>query len=79
VPLFVLTVPPHLPHRSDDAESDVIDAGFSSADAWACHHYAAGGGSASQGSGEPMFCVELGLAIEAPKEGASIAQLWSIL
>lgn len=45
-------------------------------DAWAAY-YADGAGQG--GGGEPVYSVELGLAIEAPKDGATIQQLWSIM
>lgn len=28
---------------------------------------------------EPVFCPELGLAVEALKDGATVEQLWSVL
>lgn len=45
-------------------------------DAWAA--YDADGGT-NGGGNEPVYSAELGLAIEAPKDGATLQQLWSIL
>lgn len=60
--------------RPED-ESDVVET-VAGSDAWAA--YCADGDVAGEGR-EPMFCSELGLAMETPRDGASIQQLWSIL
>lgn len=59
---------------SDD-EAEVLEAEHIAGDAWAAY-YADGGRS---DSAMPVYSVELGLAIETPKDGATIQQLWSIL
>lgn len=57
-------------------EPDVLDDGSEQGDVWSAYH-ADGGGSS--GGAEPVFSAELGLAIEAPRDGLSVQQLWSLL
>jgi hypothetical protein len=58
-------------------ESDIVETEYRT-DAWAA--YCAEGDGDAAGSGrEPVYCPELGLAIETPRDGATIQQLWSIL
>lgn len=61
-------------------EPDVLDDGSEQGDAWAAYYADGdGGGCADDGGGEPVFSAELGLAIEAPRDGLSVGQLWSLL
>lgn len=57
-----------------ESDTDIIETDRT--DAWAAY---CAEGEAAGGGREPVFCPELGLAIEAPRDGASIQQLWSIL
>jgi hypothetical protein len=61
-------------HRYE-GDSDILETEHRP-DAWAA--YCADSGTSGEGR-EPVYCQELGLAIEAPRDGASIQQLWSIL
>jgi hypothetical protein len=68
-------------HRQHNGECDVLEV-HAHQDAWAAYSsYAAGGGGADAGAaaGEPVYSAELGLAIEAPRDGITLQQLWSIL
>lgn len=58
-----------------EGESDIIET-EKRTDAWAA--YCADGEVAGT-EREPMYCHELGLAIETPRDGATMQQLWSIL
>lgn len=59
------------PPSAEDCEVD--EGGH--ACAWAAYHAQGGGGD---GRG-PVYSSELGLAVEAPRDGATLAQLWSVL
>lgn len=61
--------------RRYEGESDILETEHRP-DVWAA--YCADGGTSGEGR-EPVYCQELGLAIEAPRDGATIQQLWSIL
>jgi Bardet-Biedl syndrome 5 protein len=58
-----------------EGDTDIIESD-SRVDAWAA--YCADGETAGTGR-EPVYCADLGLAIEAPRDGMTIQQLWSIL
>lgn len=60
-----------------DEDSEVLDSD-TRGDAWATY-YADDANSGTGGGGEPVYSPELGLAIEAPRDGATLQQLWSIL
>ncbi|KAF8059191.1 bbs5 [Scenedesmus sp. PABB004] len=64
--------PPAVP----EAEEPEVDERETPPDAWAA--YFEDGGRCDE-EREPVLSAELGLAIEPPKDGASLAQLWSIL
>jgi Bardet-Biedl syndrome 5 protein len=73
----VLIIQDWLPFvRRSEGESDIIEK-ESRPDAWAA--YCADGAEAAGMGREPMYCQELGLAIETPRDGATVQQLWSIL
>eukprot|EP00882_Tetradesmus_deserticola_P002849 GHRQ01003030.1.p1 GENE.GHRQ01003030.1~~GHRQ01003030.1.p1 ORF type:complete len:353 (+),score=131.66 GHRQ01003030.1:772-1830(+) len=60
-----------------EGDADVLEPEGAKADAWAAYY--ADGASGGGAGCEPVFSAELGLAVEAPRDGASIQQLWSIL
>ena len=59
-----------------DEDSEVLDSD-TRGDAWATYY--ADDANSGGGGGEPVYSPELGLAIEAPRDGATLQQLWSIL
>ncbi len=61
-----------LPNREEDVQ--IVDAD-SRMDTWAAC-YATGGSSTGR---EPVFCPELGLAMEALPEGTTVEALWNIV
>lgn len=65
----------HAPAARPEDESDVVET-VAGSDAWAA--YCADGDVAGEGR-EPVYSSELGLAMETPRDGASIQQLWGIL
>ncbi len=39
----------------------------------------ADGGAVGQGAAAPVYSSELGLAIEAPRDGLTLEQLWAVV
>lgn len=71
--------------RRGQEDSHILDDGASCRpDAWAAAAYGPGFGGGGRGDDEgprePVYCPELGLAIEAPRDpGVTIRQLWCVL